>query len=585
MSGNIISNNLIKVTTSLTPNGENLASCILDENLETGYLSNGKYSSGEYADIVLKISSHKVIEKVEFYTENINNTGLIQSFEILYKNNVSTTEWVKIVEATPSNSTIGWREVSFEPVYANEICVRIKQSNGRFVAMKEIRLYNNMKLEIDLATLIDDTDGKLSITKDIDYSLIKEIDNEFLIYKELKKITEIIKVLHLSKEDVVAGKDLKVLKSNSTTVHFSKTLNIVETKRINHLNVEVESNKNTLILSNLDCQMLLLEDNDDVSFDKIINLKAGINTVYLQKGSLALIGDYEADVFLKIYGASKAEIFKMGSTKVEEFLNSKTSNKNVYVEGKNFISILQKEWIKNNFTQHTFVDSVKALDTIYDYVYNSVDINLKFEKSDIKRILVAGKLEEEMAQKNSIVGSYSVLGGQPELILQPGVHKLANKHLFKLLGREMVTDSFPAELKELLCIAFSKMLELKYIKSFEYTGDVKFDNFIKVMLYSNSDRFLTRVFREYQDYSFEQNEKPLDRLVTLSSQLLLRNVGKLMVQSGYEISDEILENTQKYPDLFLDLNTITTDNYKEFFREERRLFNENYLNKMGSGII
>ncbi|MGL5797831.1 MAG: hypothetical protein ACRCYT_06450, partial [Cetobacterium sp.] len=158
-------------------------------------------------------------------------------------------------------------------------------------------------------------------------------------------------------------------------------------------------------------------------------------------------------------------------------------------------------------------------------------------------------------------------------------------HLFKLLGREMVTDSFPAELKELLCIAFSKMLELKYIKSFEYTGDVKFDNFIKVMLYSNSDRFLTRVFREYQDYNFETNEKPLDRLVTLSSQLLLRNVGKLMVQSGYEISDEILENTQKYPDLFLDLNTITTDNYKEFFREERRLFNENYLNKMGSGII
>ena len=100
------------------------------------------------------------------------------------------------------------------------------------------------------------------------------------------------------------------------------------------------------------------------------------------------------------------------------------------------------------------------------------------------------------------------------------------------------------------------------------------------MLYSNSDRFMTRLFRKYYTYELSENENPIDKLTLWTTELTFRNIGAIFTEKGYNISQNILDKCNTYPNLFLNLDDITFQNHKDFFRREKELFNQDYLNKI-----
>ena len=140
-------------------------------------------------------------------------------------------------------------------------------------------------------------------------------------------------------------------------------------------------------------------------------------------------------------------------------------------------------------------------------------------------------------------------------------------------------EFFSKELEDLLKLGFYKTLEFKYNKALALTGEDKKDIFIKTILYSNSDRLITRLFRKYYTYEFSENENQIDTLVLWLSELVCRNIASIFSQKGYIISQNTLDICNNYPNLFLNLEDITFENHKDFFRRERELFNQDYLNR------
>lgn len=118
---NKIPNEFIKVSATLSHHGNNEIVNILDGDLDTMYASSGKYGAGSYGDIYFTFSNHKAVEGVEFYTSNSRGWGLVQRYEILYKNNLSTAGWTSIYGVTEVEGSEGWRTAQFSPVLAKEI--------------------------------------------------------------------------------------------------------------------------------------------------------------------------------------------------------------------------------------------------------------------------------------------------------------------------------------------------------------------------------------------------------------------------------------------------------------------------------
>lgn len=579
---NKIPNEFTKVSATLSHQENNEITNILDGNLETIYASSGKYGAGSYADIYFTFSSHKAIEGVEFYTSNNKGWGLVQRYEILYRNNISTSDWVSVHGITDAEKNIGWRTAQFQPVFAKEICIRVHASNGGFVTINEAKVHQNLKFDMDMQTLIEQIDDKLYLPNYLDLVLINEIATELSENKEAQKIIEVIKYNFLSKHDINETKDSFIKKTSVNVKEFCETLKIKETEELNSLNLFVQGNQNILLISNKDCEVLLLEHKDQPTYSKTLKIKNGLNTIYIpNSGELFSLGNNQGEIIFKTYGASETSIFKMGESKFSQFLSAQGDRSHIFVEGKNFIANMKKEWITTNFDEHRFLDSILTLDTYFDYLYNLLDMSLFYEKNRVKRLLWQGTSEVGSNANSSEIGSYLTFGGDASLFFQKGIHNLANSTLFTLTSEEMVSDKFfPNELADILKIGFSKTFELKYNKNLILTEDIKKDTFIKLLMYSNSDRFMTRLFRKYYTHEFQPNEKPMDMLALWMSELLFRNIGSLFSQMDYEISQDILDKCSIYPNLFLNIDEITSENYKEFSRREIELFNQSYLQKI-----
>ncbi|MGL5581040.1 MAG: hypothetical protein ACRDCE_08775, partial [Cetobacterium sp.] len=204
-----------------------------------------------------------------------------------------------------------------------------------------------------------------------------------------------------------------------------------------------------------------------------------------------------------------------------------------------------------------------------------------FEKNIIKRVLWQGNTNENVERKTTEMGSILNFGGDANLFFKNGIHSFATSLICRLTSDEMVSSEFfSKELEDLLKLGFFKTFEFKYNKVLALTGDEKKDIFIKTMLFSNSDRFMTRLFRKYYTYEFSENENPIDKLILWTTELTFRNIGTIFTEKGYNISQNILDKCNTYPNLFLNLDDITFQNHKDFFRREKELFNQDYLNKI-----
>lgn len=580
---NKIPNDSITASANLSHFGNNEVSLVLDGNLETVYASNGSYPTGSYGDIYFKLPQHRVLEKIDFYTSNLRGWGLIQSFEVLYKNNISTADWISVFRSSNWETSEGLRTAEFSPIFANEICIRIHGSNGRFITMNEISFYSSLMQELNMLTFFDEINGDFILSDFLTLAIIDEVQNDIKDFPELYSVSEIVKYLFFSKMSTIKYNEVAISKNNAiTTDDFCNTLKIVKTSRLNSLGMFVKNSKNVIFISNSDCEIVCFEDRKDFHYNKTIKLARGINKVFIPKsGELFLIGDLNENIYIRGYGFDETNVFKMGESKFNQFLNLQNGRKNMFIEGKNFIANIDINWIKNSFDEHRFLDTITTIDAYYDYLYAILDTPLYFDKNIVKRLLWQGDSEERVGIKNTDIGSILNFGGDASLFFKNGIHNFATPLICRLTAEEMVSNKFfSKELSDLLKLGFYKTFEFKYNKVLALTGEDKKDIFIKIMLYSNSDRFITRLFRKYYTYEFSENENPLDKLALWLSELICRNVASLFIQKGYTLSQDTINLCNKYPNLFLDVDNITFENHKEFFRRERELFNQYYLNRI-----
>lgn len=580
---NKIPNDSIIASANLSHFGNNEVSLVLDGNLETVYASNGSYPTGSYGDIYFKLPQHRVLEKIDFYTSNLRGWGLIQSFEVLYKNNISTADWISVFRSSNWETSEGLRTAEFSPIFANEICIRVHGSNGRFITMNEISFYSSLMQELNMLTFFDEINGDFILSDFLTLAIIDEVQNDIKDFPELYSVSEIVKYLFFSKMTTIKYNEVAISKNNSITIdEFCNTLKIVKTDKLNSLGMFVKNSKNVIFISNSDCEIVCFEDRKDFHYNKTIKLARGINRVFIPKsGELFLIGDLNENIYIRGYGFDETNVFKMGESKFNQFLNLQNGRKNMFIEGKNFIANIDINWIKNSFDEHRFLDTITTIDAYYDYLYAILDTPLYFDKNIIKRLLWQGDSEERVGIKNTDIGSILNFGGDASLFFKNGIHNFATPLICRLTAEEMVSNEFfSKELGDLLKLGFYKTFEFKYNKVLALTGEDKKDIFIKIMLYSNSDRFITRLFRKYYTYEFSENENPLDKLALWLSELICRNVASLFIQKGYTLSQDTINLCNKYPNLFLDVDNITFENHKEFFRRERELFNQYYLNKI-----
>lgn len=580
---NKIPNDSITASANLSHFGNNEVSLVLDGNLETVYASNGSYPTGSYGDIYFKLPQHRVLEKIDFYTSNLRGWGLIQSFEVLYKNNISTADWISVFRSSNWETSEGLRTAEFSPIFANEICIRVHGSNGRFITMNEISFYSSLMQELNMLTFFDEINGDFILSDFLTLAIIDEVQNDIKDFPELYSVSEIVKYLFFSKMTTIKYNEVAISKNNSITIdEFCNTLKIVKTSKLNSLGMFVKNSKNVIFISNSDCEIVCFEDRKDFHYNKTIKLARGINKVFIPKsGELFLIGDLNENIYIRGYGFNESSVFKMGESKFNQFLNLQNNRKNMFIEGKNFIANIDINWIKNNFDEHRFLDTITTIDAYYDYLYAILDTPLYFDKNIIKRLLWQGDSEERVGIKNTDIGSILNFGGDASLFFKNGIHNFATPLICRLTAEEMVSNEFfSKELGDLLKLGFYKTFEFKYNKVLALTGEDKKDIFIKIMLYSNSDRFITRLFRKYYTYEFSENENPLDKLALWLSELICRNVASLFIQKGYTLSQDTINLCNKYPNLFLDIDNITFENHKEFFRRERELFNQYYLNRI-----
>lgn len=580
---NKIPNDSITASANLSHFGNNEVSLVLDGNLETVYASNGSYPTGSYGDIYFKLPQHRVLEKIDFYTSNLRGWGLIQSFEILYKNNISTADWISVFRSSNWETSEGLRTAEFSPIFANEICIRVHGSNGRFITMNEISFYSSLIQELNMLTFFDEINGDFILSDFLTLAIIDEVQNDIKDFPELYSVSEIVKYLFFSKMTTIKYNEVAISKNNSITIdEFCNTLKIVKTDKLNSLGMFVKNSKNVIFISNSDCEIVCFEDRKDFHYNKTIKLARGINRVFIPKsGELFLIGDLNENIYIRGYGFDETNVFKMGESKFNQFLNLQNGRKNMFIEGKNFIANIDINWIKNNFDEHRFLDAIITIDAYYDYLYAILDTPLYFDKNIVKRLLWQGDSEERVGIKNTDIGSILNFGGDASLFFKNGIHNFATPLICRLTAEEMVSNKFfSKELGDLLKLGFYKTFEFKYNKVLALTGEDKKDIFIKIMLYSNSDRFITRLFRKYYTYEFSENENPLDKLALWLSELICRNVASLFIQKGYTLSQDTINLCNKYPNLFLDIDNITFENHKEFFRRERELFNQYYLNRI-----
>lgn len=580
---NKIPNDSITASANLSHFGNNEVSLVLDGNLETVYASNGSYPTGSYGDIYFKLPQHRVLEKIDFYTSNLRGWGLIQSFEVLYKNNISTADWISVFRSSNWETSEGLRTAEFSPIFANEICIRVHGSNGRFITMNEISFYSSLMQELNILTFFDEINGDFILSDFLTLAIIDEVQNDIKDFPELYSVSEIVKYLFFSKMTTIKYNEVAFSENNSITIdEFCNTLKIVKTAKLNSLGMFVKNSKNVIFISNSDCEIVCFEDRKDFHYNKTIKLARGINRVFIPKsGELFLIGDLNENIYIRGYGFDETNVFKMGESKFNQFLNLQNGRKNMFIEGKNFIANIDINWIKNNFDEHRFLDTITTIDAYYDYLYAILDTPLYFDKNIVKRLLWQGDSEERVGIKNTDIGSILNFGGDASLFFKNGIHNFATPLICRLTAEEMVSNKFfSKELSDLLKLGFYKTFEFKYNKVLALTGENKKDIFIKIMLYSNSDRFITRLFRKYYTYEFSENENPLDKLALWLSELICRNVASLFIQKGYTLSQDTINLCNKYPNLFLDIDNITFENHKEFFRRERELFNQYYLNRI-----
>lgn len=562
--------NLIKVSSELKADGENILQNIIDNNRETLFLSSidGVYPK----DIYFEFSTEKVLERIDFFTNHpTTDSGKVTKYEILYKNKTSAKAWRSIYISNTYVSK-GVRIAKFDQILAKEVCLRIHSSQDKVVAINDIEFYTREDLENKLLELFEE----ISCEKIKKNKLLKDI-REFKVsnkdYKFIGELCEIGKYIRLNGpiENVKNLNIINPIENGILAEDFFKELKSNIPMFLRPLKVFLEKQKDLIILTDKSTDLYIIN-----SFGKNINYKkiklgSGLNIIYSKdlSGDLYLMNN-NTNINISIYNPIESIHFKIGQNKFSDILKDKFNTKNIFVEGKNFNAYLNKEFLIREFNENEFVQAIENLDTIFNYIYSLMQRTDVYSQNilSFKIILAQGEASDRKPScEKTEFGSYLSFANLPEKFFNKKIQGCINEEFCTVISELFFNEEIlGSEVAKVLKSLLKQELHIRYLRNQPKIEDSTLNIWSKIRLIYGTERLIPKIVRGLSEAS-------LDNLVLVASETLERDLS-IYFKDVYELSQEIVEKCRKYPPMHIDINLVTYENQREYKLEEVRRFNE-----------
>lgn len=560
---------LIKISSALIADGENFLQHIVDNNMDTLFLSvaDGKYPK----DIYFEFPESIVLDRVDFFTNHpTNDDGKITKYEILYKNSSSAKEW-RSIYLSNTYSSKGIRIAKFEPILAKNMCLRIHASSSKKVAINNIEFYIREDLKEKLLEIFEDIDCKKIIEsyslKDIrefkinnkDYNFIGELC-EVGKYIRLNGAIETVKTIKIQgvEKDISAEEFFENLKSNKPLV-------------ITPLNIFVEKQRELLLVTDKSTDIYIINEIGKDIIWKKERLGKGMNIIYSKdiSGDLYLINN-RVDLEMVVYNPIEKTNFKLGDNRFLQVLKDENLDKNIFVAGKSFNASLSKKWIVENFNESEFIQSIENLDTVLDYIYFLMERTDVYSENIVpfKTFFIQGKsIDREASYEKVDLGSYLSFANSPEKFFNKNIQNIINEDFCNVIRELFINENIVGvEVSKVFKFLLKQELYIRYLRIQPEVEDVTLNIWSKIRLVHGTERLIPKLIRGVI-------EPTLDNLVLVASQILERNLS-IYFKEVYSLSEETIQGCEKYPSLHVDINWITYENQREYQLEEVRRFNE-----------
>ncbi|MGL4537544.1 MAG: discoidin domain-containing protein [Cetobacterium sp.] len=195
-----------------------------------------------YEEIYLKLDKEYLIDRLRLISHRSPISGLIKTFKVLVKDISSkNNDWIEIGENITDIHTANWREVKNKPYLTNEICLRIIDSEDKWIIINELELYIHSNLEKDIKELYKDLDYQ-DLRDDVTYDNILALESKGLVTEEYIELIERAKELYLEKKSDLSFRVTLEKKYVATQVKIKTTSDIYrsELKYIDEYGYEVK---------------------------------------------------------------------------------------------------------------------------------------------------------------------------------------------------------------------------------------------------------------------------------------------------------------------------------------------------------
>ena len=536
----------IKASSSVTTYSSWGPEHILDDD-ESTYFHSNTYSSGGFGDVYFEFPAERVINRIDFLTRHpFQLNGVIFQYEILYKNKTTSPDW-KTIFVSETASAAGVRSSEFDSIIVSNLCIRVHNSYGRWILMNTIDFYIDTEMESEILNIFTDFSCK-HIKNDITLKNIVEFKNE--------NLKPLAKLLWLNDNNVKI-EQFQISKNTLNLNEYRNTLKINTMPELKPLRFRFEKKTQYIIMADRDIELVLinnLEELDNFELQEKIDLKSGINSIYLNRseGEVFVKSRFSEDVTIYLYNPTKTKYYSLGRHDFREIFSKNDIESTIFIEGNHFMTELNTKDIKDNFNAFTFVDLIQNLDRVISKVYFLLNRNSYTDATPFKMII-----------------SNSILDG-------------LNRDLIKeIVDRIIPSIYFTQEVKDLLKFILFKELEYVYLEEFEFSSDLKRDIWLKVRLFLNDDRLLARLYKNIQKVGFNESENELEKIIYWVIEILERDISKYFIEAGYNLSSDCLEKCNEYPEITIDLNEITFENREELIATDLENINIQYKDKIG----
>lgn len=165
---------------------------LFDGDADTRFHSKHNYS--DYFDVKLKLDKERLINRLRLISFRGATSGLINRFKVLVKDLNQENEWIEFGSYNVEAYKNDWLMVENAPYLTDEICIRVEDSENKWVIINELELFIYNTLEDEINDIFTDLTFE-TLKDEVEYEDILALEERCLItdsYKEkIKKAKEI----------------------------------------------------------------------------------------------------------------------------------------------------------------------------------------------------------------------------------------------------------------------------------------------------------------------------------------------------------------------------------------------------------